>query len=333
MMRTKARFSGFPVLPLLPLTALLLLAGVLTVSCGVSSPEDVDPPVSYIAGETHFGRNSYIEYIVGDLPIIISAPHGGSLEPDEIPDRTWGTFVRDRYTQELAREISAALQQLTGGRPHLIICRLRRTRLDANRDLYEAAQGNSHAKQAWYEFHGFIETAHDSVTATYGSGFHIDLHGHGHDNQRLELGYLISGSELDRSDEIIDQARYVEDSSIRALVEETGSALSQLLRGPFSLGTLFENRSYSAVPSAAQPGPGGESYYSGGYNTRRHGSSEGGTISAVQIECNWSGVRDSEEIRLAFSAVVAEVLEEYLDKHFDHVIGDGRNQPPPPLPR
>jgi len=309
------------------------LSCLLMLSCGVSAPEETDPAVVYVAGETHFGRNSYIEYIVGDLPIIISAPHGGTLVPDEIPDRTWGTIARDTNTQELARGIATALQARTGGRPHLVVCRLRRTKLDANRDRYEAAQGNRHAERAWDEFHTFLEAARDSVQVRFSHGLYIDLHGHGHDNQRLELGYLIRGSDLDRSDDVLDQSRFLEDSSIRALVGTTGLSLSSLLRGVTSLGTLFEQGGVPAVPSTSQPGPGGEPYYSGGYNTRRYGSSEGGTVSGVQIECNWTGVRNSEENREGFAAIVAEVLEEYLGEHFGIDIGLSTAQPPPRRPR
>jgi len=66
----------------------------------------VPPEVeSYQPGQTHFGRASYAEYLVGDLPIIISAPHGGPMVPQEIPDRTFGVTGRDRNTQELSRSI------------------------------------------------------------------------------------------------------------------------------------------------------------------------------------------------------------------------------------
>ncbi len=49
-----------------------------------------------------FYTKEYIEYIAGDLPIILSAPHGGDMVPEEIPDRTQGTTVRDSRTEELA---------------------------------------------------------------------------------------------------------------------------------------------------------------------------------------------------------------------------------------
>ena len=45
------------------------------------------PPV-YKAGQSYFGRNGYVEYIAGNTPVILSAPHGGALTPTTIPDRT-----------------------------------------------------------------------------------------------------------------------------------------------------------------------------------------------------------------------------------------------------
>ena len=35
----------------------------------------------YTAGEKYFGRKEYTEYIAGNLPLIISVPHGGHLKP------------------------------------------------------------------------------------------------------------------------------------------------------------------------------------------------------------------------------------------------------------
>ena len=34
--------------------------------------------------------------------LVISAPHGGYLEPDYIPTRTWGKTARDSYTKEIS---------------------------------------------------------------------------------------------------------------------------------------------------------------------------------------------------------------------------------------
>jgi hypothetical protein len=41
---------------------------------------------NYIPGNTYYDSTGYVKYIAGNLPLIISAPHGGSLEPTSIPD-------------------------------------------------------------------------------------------------------------------------------------------------------------------------------------------------------------------------------------------------------
>lgn len=267
--------------------------------------------------ETYFGRNDYIEYLPGELPLIITAPHGGYERPDEIPDRTWGTFAHDTQTQELSRAmVGAFMDRYDGKRPHVIICHLRRIKLDANRAIGEAAQDNPYAEQAWHEFHAFTETAKQVVTDEFGEGFYIDLHGHGHDIQRLELGYLLNTSDLTRSDASLDQATYINKSSVRALAASTPASFPELIRGATSLGTLYENAGIPSVPSSQQPHPDGQPFFSGGHNTRVHGSRDGGTISGVQIEANWTGVRNTADNRRNFSEVTALIMDDFFEAHF-----------------
>jgi hypothetical protein len=88
------------------------------------------------------------------------------------------------------------------------------------------------------------------------------------------------------------------------------------LHGSYSLGTLVEARGYRSVPSVFDPFPlSGESYFSGGYNTGRHGSSGGGTIDGVQIECN-QDVRFDAETRVSFAGALSLSLIEYLQLHY-----------------
>ncbi|HEX2168484.1 MAG TPA: hypothetical protein VHG09_14715, partial [Longimicrobiales bacterium] len=177
-------------------------------------------------------------------------------------------------------------------------------------------EGNARAERAWREYHGFIDAARHHVTTEHGRGFYIDLHGHGHDIARLELGYHLSASQLAGDDESLNASTIVQRSSIRNLAETAAATHAELLRGPRSLGTLLEEEGYPAVPSTSQPDPGTSPYFTGGYSTARHGSRDGGTIDAVQIEANRVGVRDTESNREAFAAVLAAVLSTYFEAHY-----------------
>ncbi|MDX9929176.1 MAG: T9SS type A sorting domain-containing protein [Bacteroidales bacterium] len=277
----------------------------------------------FIPGEVYFGQNGYIEYRAGNLPIIITAPHGGTLEPSEIPDRTCGITGIDSRTQTLIREMEYEIYQLTGGYPHIIICRLARVKLDANRDYDEATCGNPEAAPYWYEWHKFIDSAAARVTKYWGKGFYIDIHGHGHDVPRLELGYLLSAADLRLPDMILNNPAYIQSSSIRTLAGSNYNTLTHadLLRGELSLGTMLQNAGIPAVPSMQDPYPQtGEKYFSGGFNTYRHSSHLGGTVDGVQIE-HHSSIRTDHATRIAYSHDFAEILTAYLKAHYFPAFG------------
>jgi hypothetical protein len=272
----------------------------------------------YIPGNSYMGISNFTEYIAGNLPIIIAAPHGGNLQPDSIPDRTCGTNVMDSYTKELSIEIAEAIKNGTGCYPHLIINNLHRRKIDTNRDLPEATCNLTTLDTVWNDFHRFIEVAKEKVSTDFQKGFFIDIHGHGHSNQRLELGYLLNETELGYTDEQLNSSSIVNKSSIKNLVQQniSESSHSDLLRGAHSFGSMIDSKSYPAVPSTNDPFPLlGELYFTGGYNTRRHGSLNGGTIDGIQIECN-QDVRFQSNLRKAFADSLANVILEFMEKHY-----------------
>lgn len=310
-------------------TAVGLGEATITATAGTASgsaalevwiPETV---AEYVPGTSYFGRRSYVEYIPGELPLVLSAPHGGSLEPSEIPNRSYGTTVTDSNTRQTVLAVRDALVARTGKAPHVIISHLRRTKLDPNRDVGEGAQGNPYAELAWEEFQGFIDIASAEVTERYGAGFYIDLHGHGHAIARAELGYLLSASQLNGSDEDLDAGSAASQSSIRALADASPLAFSALLRGPLSLGGYLEDEGVAVVPGPTSPGPGSADYFTGGYNTQRHGSLESGrTVSGVQIELPLPGIRDTDANRSAFGAALASALDAFMTRHFGFFAGE-----------
>lgn len=266
--------------------------------------------------QTSFGRSNYTEYVTGDLPIILSAPHGGNLRPSEIPDRTFGSVLSDANTEDVLRQVASALLESTGKRPHRVVCHLHRIKLDASREIVEAAQGSPIADQAWGEYHGFIDEAKRRLLTTSSFGFLIDLHGHAHSVPRLELGYLLSDSELNLSDSTLSQAAYSARTSIRALAARTTAPFVDLLRGPTSLGALMAARGYRSLPSPADPSPLGDEYFNGGYTTDRHGSRLSGAVDAIQIEANFAGVRDTAANRALYAGALAEALVTFTERHY-----------------
>lgn len=276
---------------------------------------------SYQAGQTYRSPDGYIEYIAGNFPLLLTAPHGGELAPTTLPDRVCAncSTVNDANTQELARALQHAIWQRTGCWPHLVINRLHRRKMDANRDSGEAALGNPAAEAAWRAFHSYAEAARRSVQTQFGKGLYLDLHGHAHDLPRLELGYLLEESTLQLTDAALNRADMVAQSSIRHLANDNVQRLShaQLLRGTSSLGTLLASRQYPAVPSQPDPFPKtGEAYFNGGYNTARYGSAQGGTVDGIQMECYRPGLRDNTANIERFADTLAKVVLLYLQTHY-----------------
>jgi hypothetical protein len=198
-------------------------------------------------------NHQYIEYLPGDMPLIISIPHGGYLMPDEIPERPCTNCAKnqDVYTLEIGLDLRQKIYDITGHYPYVIINHLHRTRLDPNRNIEEAASGHPLAEIAWAEFHKLIDSASGEVERSFEKGLYIDLHGHRHSIKRTELGYLLSSDELQLEDDFLNFETFTEYSSVRSLAEGMKDSISfaQLIRGPESLGSLMDKKGYQTVPS------------------------------------------------------------------------------------
>jgi hypothetical protein len=291
--------------PLSRFAALALFAAAF--ACG--SPAAPGSSCAGTAGAVCYGSHNYLEYDAGDLPVVVTVPHGGALEPAAIPDRTIGTTVTDSNTIDLGRAVAAAFQARTGRPVHLVICHLKRTKLDANRELLEAAQGNPDAVTAWGEYHAFVDQAIATLKTRYPAGIYVDLHGHGHDKQRLELGYLLTAATLDLSDAGLDAGPYRSSSSLR-LANASSSTFSAMLRGPMSFGGLLEP-GFPSVPSPTMASPGADPYFDGGYSTDRYAAK----LAGLQIESNFTGVRDTAVHRAAFAEALVTAVTAFAAKY------------------
>ena len=102
-------------------------------------------------------------------------------------------------------------------------------------------------------------------------------------------------------------------SSIRHLAGKVSISFENVLRGTKSFGGYLSEYGHSVVPSPSIPGPDGGAYFSGGYNTRVHGSRDGGQIDAIQIESPRS--LRNEAAGPGYAREIAEVIDAFMKEH------------------
>jgi N-formylglutamate amidohydrolase len=276
------------------------------------------------AGQLLRSPNNWVEVMVGDIPIVISVPHGGFIKPENIPDRNCkvndeGSLVTvDSKTIETARSIESAFLKKYNKRPFIIISNIARAKVDQNRPVNLGACNNSLAEMAWYDFHNSIDTSLALAVEKFGYAIFIDLHGHAHKNQRLELGYGLNGQQIKDAFENGNKTeKYGLNTSLQNYLKNDKQTFKDLLWGENSFGTLIYNNGIPAVPSMQDPYPqNDEKFFSGGYNTRRYTSNEYSGVFGWQIECNYKGVRDTEESRDSFAKAFVGAYTKFLELNF-----------------
>lgn len=110
------------------------------------------------------------------LNLIITAPHGGSLKPGYISDRSGNGIVtsKDSYTLEMAELMAkSVIDSHCEGVPYVVINHLHRSKLDANREIDESTSGITTgldvAIEAWTQFHTYVNEAQLKVKDKFGS--------------------------------------------------------------------------------------------------------------------------------------------------------------------
>jgi N-formylglutamate amidohydrolase/glutamine amidotransferase-like uncharacterized protein len=123
----------------------------------------------------------------GELPIIISAPHGGELDIPGAKSRSGeglekkpGGFVtaRDTGTSEIARLLADAVQKTFGKQPYIVVNLAHRKYMDPNRPAAEAYEELA-AQKVYEQYHTFLDKACREVREKFHTGILVDLHGQG----------------------------------------------------------------------------------------------------------------------------------------------------------
>ena len=258
--------------------------------------------------------DAYTEVQYGNMPLIISVPHGGTDDPASIPDRTCPgiTTAIDLKTSEMANAIDSVCKADYGFQPYLVISYLKRIKLDQNRDLPEATCSNSAITGTWNNYHLSIDSFITKIIAKYPMALFIDLHGHGHTKQRLELGYLLTGSELRNPASIVPASA----SLYNLLQQNTSLQINQLLTGRNAFGTTMANNNFPSVPSQQDAAPlVTDLYFDGGYNTQRYCSGAYPKVFGWQIESNYTGVRDNQASRVNFAKAFLQSIMQFYSSN------------------
>ena len=247
------------------------------------------------------------------MPLILTAPHGGEEEPEDIPERTNGVFDLDDYTLELTQDIINEFYKQTGKTPYVVIGQISRKKVDLNRQRAEAYE-DENAKIIYDEFHSLIQKSEKEIDKKFGKGLYIDIHGQSHPKGYLEFGYLLVNDTLKLEDN--ELLKYQNRSSIKTLCQFSDESFLSQLKGSNSLGTLMCNEGYDSVPSTKIPFARDENYFEGAYDTIRYGSLKGGNISGIQIEFPYENVRDTKENRQKCAKSFVKSVMTFMNIHF-----------------
>jgi N-formylglutamate amidohydrolase len=233
----------------------------------------------------------------GELPIVISAPHGGATPLPGVAERQnrgakQFNTGRDLRTLELAEKLVAAIERELGQAPFAVIAKFERKHVDANRPAADAydAPGAGGQKRVYDAYHRALADARAQVLATFGRGVLLDIHGQGR-----EADAIFRGTNNGRA--------------VAHLVRRSGDAA---VRGPKSIFGLLASKGYRIIPPLVAGAR--EDQLDGGFIVQTYGSSRGGTMDAIQLEFG-ANLRKTENLDKTAGDVAAAVgvfAKEYL---------------------
>ena len=286
----------------------LLYSFLILVAC--FSCKKKDAPVEVKTVPTKKMIDAYTEVQYGNMPLVISVPHGGTTGPATIPDRTCPniTTATDINTIEMLNAIDSVCYADYQLKPYYVFTNLKRIKIDQNREIAEATCSNPALAVYWSNYHLSLDTCINMIAAKYPQCLFIDLHGHGHTKQRLELGYLITASELRNTSTI-----NISSTSVFSLLQQNSLLnINQVLSGTNAFGTLMANKNFPAVPSQQDVAPlVGDLFFDGGYNTQRYCSSLYPKVFGWQIESNYTGIRENKISRELFAKAFLQSVMQY----------------------
>ncbi|MEK7867304.1 MAG: hypothetical protein AAB434_11525 [Planctomycetota bacterium] len=200
---------------------------------------------------------------LGEIPIVLTAPHGGKQHIPGVPDRESGVTTRDMATYEIVIGIAEELEKRLGERPYLVAALFHRASADANRGANDAFEDED-AKPHYDAYHDAVANVVADVQKRWpGRGLLLDIHG------QAAFEGIHRGTKDGRT--------------VRRLVKRIGE---EAFVGPEGLLGRLAAKDYEVFPPVGKPlgSPEEDARFNGGYTVRTYGSDHEDGIDAIQLE-------------------------------------------------
>lgn len=241
-------------------------------------------------------------YQRGNIPVVLSAPHGGQNHPSNIPTRigrspitgfkvsqVYGKFYTDVWddgTLELAQEVSKILESTYGIKPYIVAADFARAIIDANRPggLRGAQAYESTKAEPFYNFyHNKLDEFTTEVKRNYDNkGLFLDLHGHGFSSSHCKVTFV--GTRLGKT--VNNLKDHVRPTGVIGYMADKGHQMTLVTTD--NIGTF--------------------SGYNGGYITETYGRLNN-KIDAIQLEI---GSVDRNRDRTKYAQDLADAIYQYV---------------------
>jgi len=233
------------------------------------------------------------EFAKGNVPMILSCPHGGFKKPKRIPDKINGPSIADKNTYFIAKLIINHLKKL-GIDIYYILNKIHRSKVDLNRPPQSSSAFNKASTEASNIFHAFHDQLNkfsQDCLVQFDKALLIDFHGF----TRPYKNYpdIIFGHIFGKT------LNLVQDTTRKACEKFWGCyQLEEEISKHFSIDNGFAESEYSLA-------------YSGGYITHQFYNIK--QVNTIQVEvAKYIRMDSSLTIKLvkAFTTAIVESIKE-----------------------
>jgi N-formylglutamate amidohydrolase len=202
----------------------------------------------------------------GELPIVISAPHGGRRAIPDCPlridtSRPQFVTVLDTSSDQLAEETAREVEKALGKKPWLVIARFSRKYVDANRSEQNGTESDA-GRAVYRRYHQALEEAVGEVRKQFQHGLLLDFHAQGADSKTVFRGT----NNL---------------ASVKTTLDHFGD---ESINGPESFLGKLESQGITIFPPRAQFRDKENKSFNGGFITQTYGATSKRGIDAIQLE-------------------------------------------------